>query len=53
MLKEPPICQQWKRTGARSAGRSEACNDFIPTTCVRNMTTWGGPGMLNWTWAEK
>jgi hypothetical protein len=33
--------------GARSAGRSAACNDFIPTACVRNMTTWGGPGTLN------
>ncbi len=24
-----------------------ACNDFIPTACVRNMTKWGGPGTLN------
>jgi hypothetical protein len=35
-------CQQLKRTGARSAGRSAACNDFIPTACVSNMRTWGG-----------
>jgi hypothetical protein len=35
-------CQQLKRTGARSAGRFVACNDFIPTACVRNMMTWGG-----------
>ncbi len=40
-------CQQLKRTGARSAGRSAACNDFIPTACVRNMMTWGGPGMVH------
>jgi hypothetical protein len=32
--------------GARSAGSSAACNDFIPTACMRKMTTWGGPGML-------
>jgi hypothetical protein len=42
-------CQQLKRTGARSAGRTAACYDFIPTACVRNMKTWGGPGTLNWT----
>jgi hypothetical protein len=30
--------------GARSAGHGAACNYFIPTACVRNMTTWGGPG---------
>ncbi len=29
-----------KRAGARSAGHSTACNDFILTACVRNMT-WG------------
>jgi hypothetical protein len=28
--------------GAMSAGRSPACNDFIPTACVHNMRTWGG-----------
>jgi hypothetical protein len=43
-------CQQLKCTGAMSAGRGAACNDFIPTACVRNMTAWGGPGTLNWTW---
>jgi hypothetical protein len=31
--------------GARSAGCSTACNDFILTACVHNMT-WGGPGTL-------
>ncbi len=46
-------CKQLKRTGARSAGRSAACYDFIPTACVRNMKTWGGPGTLNWTWTGK
>jgi hypothetical protein len=35
-------CQQLKQTGARSAGSSAACNDFIPTACLRNMRTWGG-----------
>jgi hypothetical protein len=45
-------CQQLKRTGARSAGRTAACNDFILTACVCNMTMWGEPGMLSWTWAE-
>ncbi len=34
-------CQQLKRTGARSAGHSAACNDFIPTAYVRNKTTLG------------
>ncbi len=33
-------------TDARSAGRSVACNDFIPTACIHNMM-WGGPGMYN------
>ncbi len=43
-------CQQLKQTGARSAGSSAACNDFIPTACVRNKKTWGGgPGTLFWT----
>jgi hypothetical protein len=46
-------CQPLKQTGARSAGRSPACNDFIPTACVHNMTMWGGPGTLILTWAEK
>jgi hypothetical protein len=36
-------CQQLKQTGARSAGRSAAWNDFILTACMHNMT-WGGPG---------
>ncbi len=27
--------------------------DFIPTACVRNMRTWGGPGTLIWTWAKR
>ncbi len=31
--------QQLKWMGARSAARSAACNDFIPTACVRNMMT--------------
>jgi hypothetical protein len=31
---------------------STACNDFIPTVCVRNMMTWGEPGTLSWTLAE-
>ncbi len=39
-------CQQLERTGARSAGCSAACNDFIPTACVRNMRTWGGLACL-------
>ncbi len=30
-----------------------ACNDFIPTACVRNMRTWGGPGTSIWTWAKR
>ncbi len=47
-------CQQLKRTGARSAGRSAACNDFIPTAFMRNMRTWrGGPGTFIWTWAKR
>jgi hypothetical protein len=37
----PVDCQQLKRTGARSAGRSAACNDFILTACVCKMKTWG------------
>jgi hypothetical protein len=50
----PVDCQQLKRTGARSAGRSAACNDFTPTACVRNMITWwGGPGTFIWTWVKK
>ncbi len=39
--------------GARSAGRSVACNDFIPIACMHNMKTWGGPGTLIWMWAER
>ncbi len=40
-------CQQLKRTCARSAGCSAACNGFIPTACVRNMMTWGGTWHIN------
>ncbi len=40
-------CQQLKRTGARSAGHGAACNDFIPTACMRNMMTWGGTWHVN------
>ncbi len=36
-----------KQTGARSAGRSAACNGFILTACVRNMMTWGGIWHIN------
>jgi hypothetical protein len=28
-------------------------HDFIPTACVHNMSTWGGPGTLIWTWAKR
>jgi hypothetical protein len=35
-------CQQLKRTGAKSTGCSAACNDFIPTACMRNMMNVGG-----------
>ncbi len=28
-------------------------HDFIPTACVRNMRTWGGPGTLIWTSAKR
>jgi hypothetical protein len=35
-------CQQLKQTGARSASCSTACNDFIPTACMRNMMMGGG-----------
>jgi hypothetical protein len=38
---DPTHSVQLKRMGARSVGRSAACNDFIPTACVRNMMTWG------------
>jgi hypothetical protein len=44
--------KRMKQTGARSAGHTEACNDFISTACVHNMMTWGEPGTLSWTWAE-
>ncbi len=44
-------CQQLKRMGARTAGRNAACNHFIPTACVHNMT-WGEPGTLSGTWTE-
>jgi hypothetical protein len=44
-------CQQLKLMGARTAGRTAACNYFILTACVHNMT-WGEPGTLSWTWAE-
>jgi hypothetical protein len=48
------VCQQLKRTGARSAGSSAACNDFIPAACLCNMMTWGGePGTLIWMWEER
>jgi hypothetical protein len=36
-------CHLLKRTGAKSAGRSTACNDFILPGCA---TRRGGPGML-------
>ncbi len=42
-----------KRTGARPAGRDAACNDFIPTACVCNMRTWGGPSTFIWMWAKR
>jgi hypothetical protein len=44
--KTPVVCQQLKRTGARSAGRSVDSNDFILTACIRNMM-WVGPGRYN------
>jgi hypothetical protein len=46
-------CHQLKQTGARSAGSSVACNDFILTACMRNMKMWRDPIMLSWTWAER
>jgi hypothetical protein len=46
-------CHQLKQTGARSAGRSAACNDFFPTACMRNMKMWGGPSTGNWTSVER
>jgi hypothetical protein len=33
--------KQMKQMGARSEGRSAACDDFILTACMRNMRTWG------------
>jgi hypothetical protein len=46
-------CQQLKRTGARSAGHSAACDNFILTACVCNMRTSGGPGTFIWMWAKR
>jgi hypothetical protein len=43
--------QQLKPTGARSAGRSAACNDFIPTACLpaqHDDVGGGAPGPLMW-----
>jgi hypothetical protein len=36
---ETVYCQQLKRMGARSAGSSMACNDFLLTACLCNMMT--------------
>ncbi len=43
-------CQQLKRTGGRSPGCSVDCNDFIPTTSVRNMTGGGTWHITIWSW---
>jgi hypothetical protein len=37
LLGGPVKYQQLKQTGARSAGRREACNDFILTASVHSM----------------
>ncbi len=51
-------CQQFKWMGARSAGHTAACNNFIPTAYMHSMT-WGdlacyNPDMDRWQpWAAR
>jgi hypothetical protein len=45
-------CQQLERTGARSAGRGAACNDFILTACVCNLMMWGDLASCNYLGRE-